>query len=145
MPMRIEAFSAWTAFRKSATSAEEETETLSAVVFLYGSPVAESKSWNQTRGEGGEDMEEDCCCGLDAIFTCAFEEKKKLKNFPLFQLVDLFKCRHPLYKIFIDRPPEIVKAVFMDWPRYPLWNPFITSLSLSKGDIDHPSSFHSLN
>ena len=28
----------------------------------------------------------------------------------------------------------------MDWPRYPLWNPFITSLSLLKGDIDHPSS-----
>jgi hypothetical protein len=43
-------------------------------------------------------------------------------------------------EIVIDRPPELVKAVFMDWPRYPLWNPFITSLSLSKGDIDHPSS-----
>jgi hypothetical protein len=42
-------------------------------------------------------------------------------------------------EIVIDRPPEIVKAVFMDWPRYPLWNPFITSLSLLKGDIDHPS------
>ena len=50
-----------------------------------------------------------------------------------------FKCRHPLYEIVIDRPPEIVKAVFMDWPRYPLWNPFITSLSLLKGDIDPPS------
>jgi hypothetical protein len=78
-------------------------------------------------------MEEDCCCcGLDA-------------NFPFFLLVKqlddfYFKCRHPLYEIIIDRLPEIVKAVFMDWPRYPLWNPFITSLSLSKGDIDHPSS-----
>jgi hypothetical protein len=43
-------------------------------------------------------------------------------------------------EIVIERPPEIVKAVFMDWSRYPLWNPFITSLSLLKGDIDHPSS-----
>jgi hypothetical protein len=42
-------------------------------------------------------------------------------------------------EIVIERPPEIVKAVFMDWSRYPLWNPFITSLSLLKGDIDHPS------
>jgi hypothetical protein len=25
----------------------------------------------------------------------------------------------------------------MDRPRYPLWNSFITSLSLLKGDIDH--------
>jgi hypothetical protein len=33
----------------------------------------------------------------------------------------------------------------MDWPRYPLWNPFITSLSSLKGDIDHPiSSFTQL-
>jgi hypothetical protein len=39
-------------------------------------------------------------------------------------------------EIVIDRPPEIIKAVFMDWPLYPLLNPFITSLSLSKGDVD---------
>ena len=26
-------------------------------------------------------------------------------------------------EIVIERPPEIVKAVFMDWSRYPLWNP----------------------
>jgi hypothetical protein len=49
---------------------------------LYGWPVAESRSRNQTRGEGGDDMEEDCCCcGLDVIFTFVFEEKKKLKIF----------------------------------------------------------------
>jgi hypothetical protein len=44
----------------------EETE-----VPLYGSPVAESRSRNQTRGEGGDDMvdEDCCCCGLDDIFT----------------------------------------------------------------------------
>jgi hypothetical protein len=47
-------------------------------------------------------------------------------------------------EIVIDRPPEIVKAVFMDWPGYPLWNPFVSSLPLLKGDIDHPAS-HSLN
>jgi hypothetical protein len=33
-------------------------------------------------------------------------------------------------EIVIDRPPENIKAVFMDWPRY----------SLLKGDIDHPAS-----
>ena len=82
MPVRMGEFSRWRAFRKSSTSAEEETETFDVVVPLYGSPVAESKSWNQTRGEGGDDMEEDCCCGLDAIFTCVFEDKKKFKNFP---------------------------------------------------------------
>lgn len=43
-------------------------------------------------------------------------------------------------EIVIDRPPEEVKSVFMDWKRYPEWNPFITELSLLKGDIDHPSS-----
>jgi hypothetical protein len=47
-------------------------------------------------------------------------------------------------EIIIDRPPKTVKAVFMDWPRFPLRNPFITSLSLSKGEIDHPAP-HSLN
>jgi hypothetical protein len=43
-------------------------------------------------------------------------------------------------KIVIDRLPEIIKAVFMNWPRYPFWNPFITSLSLFKGSIDHPKA-----
>ena len=28
----------------------------------------------------------------------------------------------------------------MDWPRYPLWNPFITSLERLKGDSDNATS-----
>ena len=80
-----------------------------------------------------------------------FFERKKIKQFRFFLknsnfflLVKQLLLQMPSStldtEIIIDRPPEIVKAVFMDWPRYPLWNSFITSLSLSKGDIDHPNS-----
>ena len=92
-------------------------------------------------------MEEDCCCcGLDGIFTFLFLRRKN-KFFSVFSACETTERRLLQMpsstldtEIVIERPPEIVKAVFMDWSRYPLWNPFITSLSLSEGDIDHPSS-----
>ena len=43
-------------------------------------------------------------------------------------------------EILIDSSPEQVRAVFMDWAQYPVWNPMIISLSLTKGDLDNPTA-----
>ncbi|KAI8897726.1 hypothetical protein BC833DRAFT_526733 [Globomyces pollinis-pini] len=43
-------------------------------------------------------------------------------------------------EIVIDCPPELVKSIFMDWSKYPDWNPFITSMSSLKGDFNNPTT-----
>jgi hypothetical protein len=65
----------------SATSAEEETETLSALVSLSGSTVAESKSKNQTRIGRGDI--EDCFWSDDIYF------KKRMKVVSAFLTIGL--------------------------------------------------------
>ena len=66
MPMRMDEFLRWAAFRKSSTTAEEETVIFVAVVPLNWFPVVDSRSKNQKRED---DAEEDCWCGLNVIFT----------------------------------------------------------------------------
>ncbi len=85
MPVRMEEFLRRTASRNWSMTGttREERKTEETEVFLYGRPLAESRSRNQMRGEGGDDMEEDCCCcGLDDIFTIVVFEKKR--NFSCF-------------------------------------------------------------
>lgn len=40
----------------------------------------------------------------------------------------------------INGSPELVRTIFIDWFRYPQWNPFMTSLSSVKGDLNNPST-----
>lgn len=76
MPVRmVEPWSLYflmTASRNWSTTGTtiEERNTEVTVVPLYGSPVVESRSRNQMRGEGGDDMvdEECCCCWADETF-----------------------------------------------------------------------------
>lgn len=43
-------------------------------------------------------------------------------------------------EIIIDKSPEAVKAIFMNWSEFPRWNPFIISMSLTKGDLENATN-----
>ena len=41
-------------------------------------------------------------------------------------------------EIIINKPPEVVRKAFLDFESYHQWNPFITSLELTHGDLADP-------
>ena len=74
MPGSMAEFSRWTDFRNwSMTGTVIRWRSIEeAELFLYGFPVSESKRRNQTSGEGGCDVDDDCC-RLEDILNCQCE------------------------------------------------------------------------